>query len=94
VQELAQKHTVMAIKVLAQIARKGEREASRVAAATALLDRGYGRPPQAIDLRMLLDKKLTELSAQELALVEQHLLAIGSVQEPEPEAEESMQCLN
>jgi hypothetical protein len=90
VQELARRHTILAIKTLADICRKGEREASRVAAAATLLDRGYGRPPQAIDFRMLLDKKLTELTAEELALIEEHLLALNSAQEPE--TEESPQC--
>jgi hypothetical protein len=81
VQELAQKHTVMAIKVLAQIARKGEREASRVAAATALLDRGYGRPPQAVDMRLLLNKRLSELTAEELVMLEAQLVAMGAAED-------------
>jgi hypothetical protein len=78
VQELARKHTVLAIKTLAEIARNGEREASRVAAAATLLDRAFGRPHQAIDLRMLLDKKLSELSPAELAMVEQRLVTMGA----------------
>jgi hypothetical protein len=65
VQELARRHTILAIKTLADISRNGEREASRVAAAATLLDRGYGRPIQGIDLRMLINKKLTELSAED-----------------------------
>jgi hypothetical protein len=81
VQELAQKHTVMAIKVLAQIAREGEREASRVAAATALLDRGYGRPPQAVDMRLLLNKRLSELTAEELVMLEAQLVAMGAAED-------------
>jgi hypothetical protein len=62
----------------AQIARKGEREASRVAAATALLDRGYGRPPQAVDMRLLLNKRLSELTAEELLMLEAQLVAMGA----------------
>jgi hypothetical protein len=76
VQELAQKHTVLAIKTLAEIARKGEREASRVAAAAVLLDRGYGRP-QAVDMNLLISKKLSELSQEELMMLEERLAAMG-----------------
>ena len=43
---LARGHTALSIKVLAGIAQNGQTDAARVAAATALLDRGWGRPPQ------------------------------------------------
>jgi hypothetical protein len=38
-----------ALKALAYIAMHGEIESARVSAATALLDRGYGRPRQAVE---------------------------------------------
>jgi hypothetical protein len=38
-----------ALRALVAIARKGISESARVAAATALLDRGYGRPRQALE---------------------------------------------
>src|SRR4051794_18505332 len=44
---LARGHTALSIKVLAGIAQNGQTDAARVAAACALLDRGWGRPPQA-----------------------------------------------
>jgi hypothetical protein len=44
---LARSHTLLSIKVLAGIAQNGQNDAARVAACTALLDRGFGRPPQA-----------------------------------------------
>jgi hypothetical protein len=44
---LARGHTALCIKVLAGIAQNGQNEAARVSAAAALLDRGWGRPPQA-----------------------------------------------
>jgi len=44
---LARSHTKIAIKVLAGIAKDGTNESARVAAACALLDRGWGKPPQA-----------------------------------------------
>jgi hypothetical protein len=44
----AQVHTVMALRVLAEIAQSGESEQARVSAANALLDRGHGKPAQAL----------------------------------------------
>ena len=43
VQELARKHTKLAIDTLAEIARTSDKEAVRVAAANALLERGWGK---------------------------------------------------
>jgi hypothetical protein len=43
---LARSHTEIAIKVLAGIAKDGTNEPARVAAACALLDRGWGKPAQ------------------------------------------------
>lgn len=48
--ELARKHTDLALNTLAEIA--GDKKAThsaRVAAATALLDRGWGKPRQALE---------------------------------------------
>jgi hypothetical protein len=49
IQEAAKKYAGDALKALAEIATTGTSEAARVSAATALLDRGYGRPRQAIE---------------------------------------------
>src|SRR5262245_53787113 len=43
---LARSHTELSIQTLAGIARNGTSEQARVAAAQALLDRGWGRPLQ------------------------------------------------
>ena len=43
VRELAQVYTADAVRVLAEVATSGTSEASRIAAAMALLDRGYGK---------------------------------------------------
>jgi hypothetical protein len=49
--KLAQAHTVSAIKTLAAILNDGDVDPrARVAAANALLDRGHGKPTQAIDV--------------------------------------------
>ena len=47
--ELARKHTATALQVLVDVAKKGESESARVAAANAILDRGYGKPRQALE---------------------------------------------
>jgi hypothetical protein len=47
IKALAQKHTPEALKTLASIMKASESDAARVAAAKELLDRGYGKAPQA-----------------------------------------------
>jgi hypothetical protein len=59
----ARKHGLAMVAVLNSIARKGKSEQARIAAATALLDRGYGKPAQSVELNFhanLLQKKLLE----------------------------------
>jgi hypothetical protein len=46
IRDLARQHSQAAIKTLVDIAENGKQEAARVSAASALLDRGYGRPTQ------------------------------------------------
>ena len=46
--ELARQYTEDAVKALVEICRHGENEGARVAAANAILDRGWGKPPVAI----------------------------------------------
>ncbi len=48
-EELARAHTEVALRTLVQVATKSESDAARVSAASALLDRGYGKPRQAIE---------------------------------------------
>jgi len=48
VKELARQYTREAIETLADIMRNGRQERARIAAAEALLDRGYGKPTQRI----------------------------------------------
>jgi len=70
--ELARGHTEDAITVLLEVARDGSSESARVTAATALLDRGWGRPtpdpPEAIPLRavMELQEKMATATMQTL----------------------------
>ncbi len=50
IREHAQQYTVEALEVLAHVAQHGESESARVSAACALLDRGHGRPTQAVNV--------------------------------------------
>jgi hypothetical protein len=45
--ELARTHTELALATLVSVCESGETEGARVAAANAILDRGYGKPAQA-----------------------------------------------
>jgi Family of unknown function (DUF5681) len=44
IRELARAHTMTALQALVEIAEHGENESARVAAANAILDRGWGKP--------------------------------------------------
>lgn len=48
--ELAREHTDTALLALVQIARSSESDAARVSAANSLLDRGYGKASQLVEL--------------------------------------------
>jgi hypothetical protein len=50
IKALAQVHGAEAIATLAKLMREGVHEKTRMAAASALLDRGYGRAAQSIDV--------------------------------------------
>lgn len=50
IKDLAQKHTEEAIATLRSIMKGSEDDRARVAAANAILDRGYGKPAQSVDL--------------------------------------------
>lgn len=67
VKELARQYTTDAISALAEICKNPKAPpAARVAAAQALLDRGYGKPTQFIDATMH-KGPLDDLSADELS---------------------------
>jgi hypothetical protein len=70
IQSLAREHTDKAIRTLAKIMGDDEATASaRVAAATALLDRGYGKPPQFVSGDPNAYRKASDLSDDELASI-------------------------
>lgn len=77
--ELARTHSKVALDALVKVAKSGESESARVSAATAILDRGFGRPTQAhehtgknggpIEYRDLGEE---EIDARLAALAEKH----------------------
>ena len=61
IRNLARKQTEAAIETLAEICSDREApQAARVAAATALLDRGWGKPTQPIDANVNVFDKLSD----------------------------------
>lgn len=79
VKELARKHTVEAINTLAGImANPKEKASARVAAANAILDRGYGRAPLTFDEQ---PEEVTDLreAARRLAFIMNGAILRGDV---------------
>ena len=76
IRSLARAHTNLAIKVLAGIAKDGTHEGARVAAAVALLDRGWGKPAQIHsgedggDIRITIRKIFDDRDEEEPLLLE------------------------
>lgn len=50
IKDLAQRYTVEALATLRSIMKGSDDDRARVAAANAILDRGYGKPAQSVDL--------------------------------------------
>lgn len=72
----ARRYATLALTTLVEICRKGI-ERNRLVAARELLDRGYGRATLMIDASIM-NKKLSELSAEELAALEARMLTVDS----------------
>jgi hypothetical protein len=67
IRELAKQHSPRAIAVLAEIMdSKDSPPAARTAAATALLDRAFGRPPASIEGRVEVQHSIADTAAQVL----------------------------
>ena len=74
VMQEARKHTLDAIHVLSELMRGAKSELVRLNAAEAILSRGWGRPIQAFQIDgHFANRKLTELSKDELASFEKRL---------------------
>jgi len=75
----SRRHAFDAIRTLARITKSGRSEAARIAAAVALLDRGFGRPSQSVEMNLTADmvsKRISELSDNELTMLEQRMIML------------------
>lgn len=68
-QELARAHTDVALNTLVSVAQASESDSARVAAATALLDRGYGKARQSLEVGGDPDNPLEVISRIERVIV-------------------------
>ena len=67
--EAAREFTDDALKTLAQICNEGQSEAARVSAASAILDRGYGKPVQQVESGSPGDFDVKRMTNEELEAV-------------------------
>jgi hypothetical protein len=78
----ARRYAKLALDTLVKITKTGM-ERNQLVAARELLDRGYGRPLQAIDM-ITAGKKLSELTPDELAAFEARLMT-AAAEDAEPQ---------
>ena len=75
----ARKFSGLAIDTLVELTKDSHTDSTRYSAATALLDRGYGRPAQSLDLHLSADaitKRLSDMTDAELAALEARMITI------------------
>ena len=78
----ARKYSALAIDTLVELTKNKYSSSTRHTAATALLDRGYGRPAQSLDLHLSADaitKRLSDMTDAELAALEQRMIAAAPI---------------
>jgi hypothetical protein len=69
----------LAIDTLVELTKTKYPSSIRYTAATALLDRGYGRPAQSVDLHLSADaitKRLSDMTDAELAALEARMITL------------------
>jgi hypothetical protein len=74
----ARRYSALAVDTLVELTKDNHADSTRYNAATALLDRGYGRPAQSLDLHLSADaitKRLSDMTDAELAALEQRMVA-------------------
>ena len=67
---------------MVELTKDNHTDSTRFAAATALLDRGYGRPAQSLDLHLSADaitKRLSDMTDAELAALEARMIAAAPI---------------
>jgi hypothetical protein len=78
----ARKYSALAIDTLVELTKDSHTDSTRFNAATALPDRGYGRPAQSLDLHLSADaitKRLSDMTDAELAALEQRMIAAAPI---------------
>jgi hypothetical protein len=78
----ARKYSGLAVDTLVELTKNTHTDSTRFAAATALLDRGYGRPAQSLDLHLSADaitKRLSDMTDAELAALEARMIAAAPI---------------
>jgi hypothetical protein len=78
----ARKFSGLAVDTLVELTKDSHTDSTRYAAATALLDCGYGRPAQSLDLHLSADaitKRLSDMTDAELAALEQRMIAAAPI---------------
>jgi hypothetical protein len=78
----ARKFSGLAVDTLVELTKNTHTDSTRYTAATALLDRGYGRPAQSLDLHLSADaitKRLSDMTDAELAALEQRMIAAAPI---------------
>jgi hypothetical protein len=78
----ARRFSGLAIDTLVELTRDNHADSTRYSAATALLNRGYGRPAQSLDLHLSADaisKRLSDMTDAELAALEARMITAAPV---------------
>jgi hypothetical protein len=78
----ARRFSGLVVDTLVELTKDNHADSTRFAAATALLDRGYGRPAQSLDLHLSADaitKRLSDMSDAELAALEARMIAAAPI---------------
>jgi hypothetical protein len=78
----ARKYAALALDTLVELTKDNYAPSTRYNAATALLDRGYGRPAQSLDLHLSADaitKRLSDMTDAELAALERRMIAAAPI---------------
>jgi hypothetical protein len=78
----ARKYSGLAVDTLVELTKNTHTDSTRYNAATALLDRGYGRPAESLDLHLSADaitKRLSDMTDAELAALEARMIAAAPI---------------
>jgi hypothetical protein len=75
----ARKYSALAVDTLVELTKTKYSGSTRYNAATALLDRGYGRPAQSLLSADAITKRLSDMTDAELAALEARMIAAAPI---------------